>query len=64
MSLLNLYRLVRAAAGTLKRAWNWIRRAALTAADFARRLVIYACLAAVIAADWILDRVDPEGDRK
>ena len=48
----------------LKHIWNWIRRAALTAADFARRLVIYACLAAVLIADWILDRVDPEGDRK
>ena len=51
-SLLTLYRLVRAAAGGLKRA-------GAAALDFARRLVIYACLASVLIADWILDRVDP-----
>ena len=33
-----------------------------TAADFARRLVIYACLAVVLAAGYVLDLIDPEGD--
>ena len=41
------------AAGVIARAWK-------TAADFARRVVIYCCLAAVITADWILERIDPE----
>lgn len=52
MSLLTLYRLIRAAGGGLKRA-------AAAALDFARRLVIYVCLASVLIAGWILDRLDP-----
>lgn len=56
-TLITALQLARAAAGGLKRA-------GAAALVYARRLVIYACLASVIAADWILDRVDPEGDRK
>lgn len=52
-TLITALKIARAAAGGLKRA-------GAAALDFARRLVIYACLAAVLIADWILDRVAPK----
>lgn len=47
-------------AALIRRAGVILADAARTALDIARRLVIYACLAAVIIADWILDRIDPD----
>lgn len=51
-ALITALKLVRAAVGGLKRA-------GAAALDLARRLVIYACLASVLIAGWILDRLDP-----
>jgi len=68
LTLLHIYRAAKTLAGSARRAAGAaagvFRRVFLAAADFSRRLAIYVCLAAVLAADWILDRIDPDDDNR
>ena len=57
LTILKLYNSARVFAGVLRRVYH-------SAAITARRVIIYVCLAAAIAADWILDHIDPDNDNR
>lgn len=68
LTLWKLYRTVKTLAGSVRRAAGsaagFLRRVLLAAAGFSRRLIIYLCLAAALAADRILELIDPENDNR
>lgn len=55
-----LARLVTVAVRFFRSVAGRIRHVAGITLEYARRVVIYLCLASVILTGWVLDRIDPD----